>query len=318
VNSALELILWGFIAYLLWRILRVVSGGRDIGAAPAIRRGETGQSFRSRAQRDRRPADSNASRPPLPTGSTLAATVTDDSPDEPYTIDDDFWEDGGSHTELYPSQRKFLYKSWWIPGDMEQEYEYRVDPDCHLMCRLRSSAETGTKSGEGSFDDRFYQDLHTVRDGVVIEDAVRFTYEDHLITRSSERIMELSAKTEWHEITYATWPGLWYNVIKIHIGEYEARRGIRKELERLKRGLRIITEQTSQWFTFEHDEKFKVSTFKPIDESTSESERATILADALERSGLTLSEAQVGHFQMRSLATLLGDATEGNHESGAK
>jgi hypothetical protein len=287
VNPVLELILWGFIAYLLWRILRVVGG-------------------------------INSSRPPVTTGSALPATVSDESRDqEPYTVDDDPWEDAGSHIDLYPSQRRFVYKAWWIPGDAEREYEYRVDPDCHVTCRLRNATETGTKSGDGTFEDRYYQDLHTVRDGVVIDDAVRFINENNSITSATKKLAELSADTEWHAITPASsWPGLWYNVVKIHIGEYEARHGIRRELERLKRGLRIITEQTSQWLAVEHDEKYKFSTFKPIDESASESSLA-ILADALERSGLTRTEAELAHFQIRSLATLLGDAKEGNHESGS-
>jgi len=42
-----------------------------------------------------------------------------------------------------------------------------------------------------------------------------------------------------------------------------------------------------------------------------------VLADALERSGLTLIEAQAAHFQIKSLAKLLGDA-ESDHESGPK
>ena len=288
MNPALELILWGFIAYLLWRILRVVSGGI------------------------------NSSRQPLTARSALDATVPDGSNDEPYIVDDDPWQDGGSHIDLYPSQRKFVYKAWWIPGDTEEEYEYRVDPDCHLMCRLRSAVEMGTKSGEGTFEERHYSELYTVRDGVVIEDAVRFIYEKNSITSPSQKLTELSPQVEWHEITSAAWrwPELWYTAIKIHVGEYEARRGIRKELERLKRGLRIITEQTSHSFTCEHDEEYKLSTLKPID-ATSESSGA-ILADALERSGLTLSEARAAHFRIRSLATLLGDAKEGNHESESK
>jgi len=284
-----ELILGGFIAYLLWRILRVVSGRLT------------------------------SSRPPrLTAGAAVAATATDDSSEEPYIVDNDDSEGGGSHIDLYPSQRKFVYKAWWIPGDTEQEYEYRVDPDCHVMCRLRNAAEMGTKSGDGPFEERFYDDLHTVRDGVVIEDAVRFIYENNSITSPSQKVTELRSETEWHEIVPAwTWPELWYNVVKIHVGEYEARRGIRKELERLKRGLRIVTEDTSHAFTFEHDEKYQLSTFKLIDESTSESSVA-LLADALERAGLTLSEARVAHFQIRSLATLLGDAKEGNPKSGSE
>jgi hypothetical protein len=288
VNPALELILWGFVVYLLWRILRAVSG------------------------------EISSSRRPLPTQVPVNPTVSDEPGDEPYTVDDDPGEDGGSHIDLYPSQRKFVYEAWWVPGDREQEYEYRVDPDCHVMCRLRYAMQTGTKSGDGKFEDRFYHKLHTVRDGVVVEDAVRFIYEDNRFTNPSDEITELSAQTEWHEITpRSAWPGLWYNITKIHISEYEARRGTRKELERLKRGLRIITEQTNQSFTFEHNEKYKYSTFKPIDESAPEESRA-ILADAVERSGLTLNEAQVAHFQIRSLAELLGDATEGNHERGSK
>lgn len=179
MNPALELILWGLIAYLLWRILRVVSG--RINSSPS----------------------------PLTAGSALAATGTDGSGDEPYIVNDDDWEDGGSHIELYPNQRKFVYKVWWIPGDAEEEHEYRVDPDCQVMCRLRNAAETGTKSGEGTFEDRFYQELHIVRDGVVIEDAVRFIYENNSITSPSEKITELSPQTQWHEITSASpWPEL--------------------------------------------------------------------------------------------------------------
>ena len=245
--------------------------------------------------------------------SALAATVSDG--DEPYIVDDDPWEYGGSHIELYPGQRKFVYKNW-CEGESEEEYEYRVDPDCHLICRLRNAAETGIKFEEGTVG--HYNKRHTVQDGVIIEDAVRFIYEDNIIMSPSKEITELSSKTEWHEITTASsWPELWYKVIKIHVGEDEARRGIRKELERLMRGLRIVTEQTRQRFTLEHDEKSKVSRFKPIDESTSDSSR-TILPDALERSGLTLTEAETAHFRIKSLATMLGDAKEGNHESGPK
>jgi hypothetical protein len=246
--------------------------------------------------------------PSFTAGSALAATVTEG--DEPYLVDEEGWEYANSHIELYPSQREFVYKAWWMDGTREEEYTYRVDPDCHLMCQLRNAKQTGTRSGEGKFEDRFY-DLHTVRDGVVIEDAVRLVFEDNSITSPSHESSELSTQTEWHEITSASrWPELWYNVIKIHVGEDEARRGIRKELERLKRGLRIVTEETSQRFTLEHDEEYKFSTFKPIDESTLESNRA-ILADALERSGLTMSEARAARFRIRSLATLLGDAKGG-------
>jgi hypothetical protein len=42
------------------------------------------------------------------------------------------------------------------------------------------------------------------------------------------------------------------------------------------------------------------------------------LADTLERSGLTMNEARTAHFQIMSLAKLLGDAKEGDHESGSK
>jgi hypothetical protein len=243
---------------------------------------------------------------PVTAGSAPAATVTDDSGDEPNIVDDVSWEEGGSHIALYPSQRTFVYKAWWIPGDTEEEYEYRMDPDCHLMCRLRNATETGTKSGEGEFKARFYQDRPTVRDGVIIEDAIRFIYENNSATGPSEEITALSSKTEWHEISSASsWPELWYTVVKMHVGEHEARRGIRKELERLKRGLRIISDETSQWFTCEHDEGFRFTDFKSVGESTSESRR--ILADALEHSGLTLSEAQGAHFKIKSLEMLLGD-----------
>jgi len=284
VSPALELILWGFVAYLLWRILRVISKGLS----------------------------SSRAKPAL-------TTANDTSDSEPYTVDDDNAGDGGSHIELYPSQRKFVYKAWWIPGDTEQEYEYRVDADGRLMSRLRMAADTGTKSGDAPFDDRFYHELQTVRDGVVIEDAVRFIYENNSITSPDQKIQELSQLTEWHEITSRAWPWpeLWYSVIKIHIGEHEARRGIRQELERLKRGLRIVSEQTSQAFMLEHDEKYQYSTFKLIDASAGESSGA-ILTAALESSGLTRSEAELAHFQIRSLAKLLGDSKEGNPESASK
>ncbi len=282
MNPLLEFVLLGLVIYLLWRILHVAS------------------------------AWINSSRPSLTTGSAPAATASADSGDEAYILDDEPWEEGGSHIELYPSRRKFVYKSWWIPGDRENEYEYRVDPDCRLMCRLLSSQEMGTKSGEGTFEDRYYDDLHTVRDGVVVEDAVRFIYENNSIRSPSKAITELTAETDWHEIpctSTSSWPELWYTVIKLHVGEYEARHAVRKELERLKRGLRILMEQTSQSFTYEHDERYRFSEFKPIDESASESNPA-ILAGGLERSGLTLDEAMGAHFRIRTWATLLGDVKE--------
>jgi len=179
--------------------------------------------------------------------------------------------------------------------------------------------ETGTKSGDAPFEERFYHDFDIVKDGVVLEEAVRFIREGNRFENATEEIAQLTAQTEWHELTpQSSWPELWYHIVKVHVGEHEARHGIRKELERLKRGVRIIKEQTSQWFTVEHDDKFKVSVFKPVDESSSQESLATILNTAIGLSGITSSEAQDAHFRIRLLSALLGDTkTENQDQSQA-
>ena len=237
--------------------------------------------------------------------------------DEPYVVDDDPWEDGGGHTELYPSQRKFTRKAWWIPGDSASYYEYRIESDGRIRCRLLHEERMGTKSGDGPFEERYYDDLYVVKDGVVMEEAVHFIYEDNRFTNVTEEIAALTAATEWHEITARSdWPELWYVMTKLHVGEPEARHGIRKELERLKRGMRIITERTSQWFTVEHDEKFLFSEFKPRDESSSHESLATVLNEAVSLSGISLSEAKGAHFRIRVLSALLGETKEKSSELG--
>ena len=218
-----------------------------------------------------------------------------------------------SHIDLYPSQQRFIYKSWWVPGDREEEYDYSVSrPDCRVMYRLRAATETGTKSGDAPFEERFYGGLYIVKDGVVLEEAVRFIHKDDKFTSTAEVIARLTAMTEWNELTAQSgWPELWYRIVKIHVGEYEARHGIRKELERLKRGMGTIEKQTSRRLTIVHHEKWGYSEFKPVDESSQEPV-ATILSEALALSGISLNEAQGAHFRIKRLSGVLGDTKEGD------
>src|SRR5262249_47376436 len=118
--------------------------------------------------------------------------------EEPYLVDDVPWEDGGGWTHLYPSQQRFVRRDWWIPGESNKHYDYRVTPDVRVMCRLCHAMETGTKLGDAPFEERHYQDLNTVKDGVVIEQAVRFIRED--TSRVAEDITELTRETEWQEL----------------------------------------------------------------------------------------------------------------------
>ncbi len=80
----------------------------------------------------------------------------------------------------------------------------------------------GTKSGDRPFEERYYDDLYIVKDGVVIDEAVHFIYEDNSFIDVTEEIGRLTAATEWHEITARSdWPELWYVITKLHVGEHE-------------------------------------------------------------------------------------------------
>jgi len=121
--------------------------------------------------------------------------------------------------------------------ESDWEYEYTVNP-AGVSARLLHCRHKGIGN----------PDEWEVRDGVVQEADMRAKWEKTKFEGDyvEEQIAALKRQTEWCEIPPIYWNGASYFIMEKKLSKPDSRRYFRQELERLRRGLQLATNELAK------------------------------------------------------------------------
>jgi hypothetical protein len=182
-----------------------------------------------------------------------------------------------------------IYVSDW-------EYEYRVTPT-GVSARLLQFRSEGPGEPEEWM----------VRDGVVQEADMRAKWAEkkYMWDHVEEKIANLKLETEWCVIPPLYWNGACYFIMSKKLPQPDSRRYFRKELERLRRGMDLATNELTKLNYKQTEDGGIVPLVEP--EIKASEEQWTNFWEAIPKFGITKSEFNNGTVLTTQLKKLLAD-----------
>ena len=158
--------------------------------------------------------------------------VVDDTSDEKLTVEVDV------DFDRRPAVNHFRTNSRYLTHYSSADYEYRID-GTNVFCRLI----------EDRHEDAGVPEYQRVRDGVVLESAIRERNKDVKWDwfDVNDEINPAKKEVEWHEITPLSWHGLKYFILAKKLPRHDARRYLRQELERLQTGAAAFFKEAEKY-----------------------------------------------------------------------
>jgi hypothetical protein len=174
------------------------------------------------------------------------------------------------------------------------EYEYRVTPTGMSARLLQFRSESAGEPKQWS-----------VRDGVVQEADMRATWAKTKYTWDDveEKIANLKLETEWCVIPPLYWNGASYFIIAKKLPQPDSRRYFRQELERLRRGMDLGTNELAKLNYKQTEDGKKVPLVEP--EVKASADQWTQFWETIPKFGITTSEFSNGKVLITLLNKLL-------------
>ena len=176
-------------------------------------------------------------------------------------------------------------------------YEYRVD-----------GTEVFVRLVEDESEDMGREKQQDVRDGVVQESAIRERSENkpYYVRNPNELIVSLKQKVEWQKLDSWGYRGFKFFLLSKKLPKQDARRFLRQELERLRKGTAAFFREAGKYGLEEDDNaiarlRFAEGKPRPTDEEMKR------LFDSTESFGITQSEFESGKKIIAQLEQLLAD-----------
>jgi hypothetical protein len=178
----------------------------------------------------------------------------------------------------------------------KSEYEYQVTPT-GVSARLLQFCSEGDGEPE----------QWRVRDGVVQEADMRAAWAKtkYKWDDVEEKIANLKLETEWCVIPPLYWNGASYFIMAKKLPQPDSRRYFRQELERLRRGMDLGTNELATLNYKQTEDGKKVPLVEP--EVKASDEQWTQFWETIPRFGITTSEFNNGKVLITLLNNLLGD-----------
>jgi hypothetical protein len=158
--------------------------------------------------------------------------VVDDTADEKLTVEVDV------DFARRPAVNHFRTNSRYLTHYSSADYEYRID-GTKVFCRLI----------EDRHEDAGVPEYQNVRDGVVLESAIRERNKDVKWDwfDVNDKINPAKKEVEWHEMVPMFCHGLKYFILAKKLPQPDARRYLRQELERLRTGAAALFKEAEKY-----------------------------------------------------------------------